>query len=410
MSKRYCRCHIPTKISNKIKQNSDQNGRSKKSVTTPSLNKVVKLVKSIKPMSIKPMMEPLAAKYGRILKNPFAPEAMGSRCPDSYSFPTATYHLKGTMVVTSGPTGTYVGQCGVLFTPNPLLSVVDTLFDKSSSATSCIATTNSSLVNFGTALTYGATTPDLLGSVLATSRVVSWGVKITNLQPELSATGRIYIALVPTLSNIPSVKLLAATNIATGSLTQMVCGLATSAVASGSLEEQPTSTHIAVQDLLHGDIMISGSYTNPDFFTLRSVQGSEVYGVGTALATQIVSNGVNVLAQGNSDQCNMMGGVAIAFYAEGCPANTPCFDVEYIYHLEGTPTVSSVSGSLASGSAPVSLLGTRNIVESAMNMVAGSNSVSWLDKGLAFVNNAAQTMGKIGNSPAAKLAAGFFGL
>lgn len=409
MSVGYCRFHIPTKISNKIKNNSDHNGRSKPLVVKPKV-KVVKIVKQLPALvRAKTMIEPLASKYGKILKNPFAPEAMGCRCPDSYSFPTATYHLHGTTVLTSAAAGSYGGQLAAMFTPNPLLSMVDLLYDKSSYATSCVSTT--SCVSAGaTSLAYGATTQTQLNSVLSTSRVVSWGIKISNLQPELAAAGKVFIALVPTLTNIPSVQLLASVFPSTGSLPQLICGLQTSALATGALEEQPTSNQMVVQDLLHGDVMIAGSYTNPDFFTLRSVAGSEVYSIGTGMGTQIVSSGTNVLAQGDSDQCNMMGGVAIVLYAEGLPMNSPCFDIEYIYHLEGTPTVTTVSGSLANGAAPTTMLGTRNIVESAMNMVAGNNSVSWIDKGLSFANNAAQTIGRMVKSPAGRIAAGFFGL
>jgi hypothetical protein len=357
----------------------------------------------------------MTQKYGKALSDPFNPNTMGIRCPDSYSFPTATYHLRGNTVLKLNANITTLGAA---FLPCPLLSQIDLQYDASLYTNPSIGATGMTQCTSSFPVAYGASTPTLLGATLKDYRVVSWGIKIANLQPELTAAGKIYVALVPTSSTIPSPNILGNVSIASGNLTPLVFGTAATTLNSSQIENLPTGQQFVVQDFLHGDVGIAGSYTNPVFFNFKettaqtgwsSTQSFATEGVITTATGAIASN-----AGGSIEVNNMSGGVGIIIYGDGLPTSstsvTNILDIEYIYHLEGTPLPSSTAGTLAAGQGAQACIGSQNIVEMAMSAVSGLKCMSWVEKGAQFLNNARKTVGNVLSSPAGQLAGAFFGL
>jgi hypothetical protein len=92
---------------------------------------------------------------------------------------------------------------------------------------------------------YGATSVTSLSNIFSSYRVVSWGIKISNLQPELSATGRIIISHVPIGDTVPSYNLLAGNSLSGNALNTIV-GMPITVLNSSSTLELPTAIEIAV--------------------------------------------------------------------------------------------------------------------------------------------------------------------
>lgn len=90
----------------------------------------------------------------------------------------------------------------------------------------------------------------------------------------------------------------------------------------------------------------------------------------------------------------MCGGVGIAIYYEGIPVNTSAFQVETIYHLEGTPSITSNS---AIAPVPSNMCkpfaGTSNDVEKGMTAVNSvEKAMKYVDRGANFLNKNKKTI------------------
>lgn len=211
----------------------------------------------------------MASPFAQALSDPFAPSSLGCKVPDPYPFPTQSYHLHQTTVL--GTIGSNVAG-GVMFLPSPTFSLIDTDHCNNVANNSVIST---SFTRFGSVSTnpnyglYASTGLSTLAGVLETYRVVSWGIKISNLQPELSATGRIIIAMLPIADTVPTtVELSNSTFLTTGLIP--VCGVPMGVLDSANLLQLPTSLEFTVGDLLHGDLELSGMYTSGSFWNFKT--------------------------------------------------------------------------------------------------------------------------------------------
>jgi hypothetical protein len=92
---------------------------------------------------------------------------------------------------------------------------------------------------------------------------------------------------------------------------------------------------------------------------------------------------------------DMRGGTTILLYGDGFPTGT-ILDIEYIYHLEGTPYVNTNSGGLATGSSSSALVGSTNIVEASVN-AASPHTVTFLDSVNSISNTINTVVGTIEN-------------
>jgi hypothetical protein len=379
----------------------NRNNNSNKKKNTKKMLKPKVVVKTVS-VPAKPAVSPLVMKFSKSLCDPFSPQSLGCRVPDSYAFPTSTYHLHGNETLTTGSEGKF----GVLMLPTPNFSMIDTKID--AGVGSSIG--GGGMTTFGGtgSLCYQACTTAALSAQFSTQRVVSWGIKISNLMPELSATGKLFIALVPTSKTIPSEALLQSTSINLGTICKIVTGMPTNALFTSAIEALPTSMAVTATDLLRGDIGISGSYTSPAFFNLKNtnqVAGVNLANFGDEFFTS-TSGSVTAVATGFTDVNTMLGGVGIVIYGEGFPANTNCLQVEYIYHLEGSVGFATSAQTLVPSGNPLMPIGTQQIVEMGMSAVAGLRSVGWIAKGMTFLDNAVKTAKRAVNSPLGKIAIG----
>jgi len=330
--------------------------------------------------------------FTRCLMDPLDPKSIGCQVPDPYPFPTQTYHIHQTSVI-GAPSSSSVTSGAVAFLPNPCFSMIDyqhlgSLTSSNYAVTSTPMTQLSSTGTNSASALWSAITPSDLKSKLSTYRVVSWGIKISNLLPELSATGRIIVAYLPIGDTIPSYdELLGAT---TATVCDNVFDVPYAALNTSAILNLPTAMELSVGDLLHGDLELSGMYTNSNFWTFKSSRYDVVQETGTAYGFDSASVAATAISRaGYKDLTRCVGGAGIVIYFEGIPAGVSnAFQVETIYHLEGSPQIATTSNSvlLPSTMAKASI-GTNARVENSMKKASKlENVINFIDKGAKFLN------------------------
>jgi hypothetical protein len=255
---------------------------------------------------------------------------------------------------------------------------------------------------------YSATTAPGMNELVASYRLVSWGLKISNLQPELAATGRLYIAILPCGKSMPSIA-----NLSTKTLTNpmyTITGMNDSSCFSSDILQFPVNVPLVAQDLLHGDVEISGSYTDPNFFRFRAVE-SGIYNttdpyfqnddvlMKPILASPTTPGSYLSSTYTMKDITDVEGGCAIILYGVGFPSTDNGLNIEFIYHVEATPAIRAAQNTLVPSEGYTSHIGSSNAVVTGMQTTAGHNGFSWVQKGAEFLQNAIQsdavrTMGK----------------
>jgi hypothetical protein len=332
------------------------------------------------------------------LSDPFHPGAMGCRVPDPFPFPTVTYHLHQTTVLGCAGTNT---SGAAMFMPNPCYSLADV---RHSIDTSTNTVTNTAMTRYNATSTnvayglYASTGQSNLNTIFETWRIVSWGIKISNLQPQLSGTGRVIIAIIPCGDTVPTIAELTQGSILNGAITY-VTGVPVTALDSSSLLQLPSAMEFAVNDFMHGDIEISGMYTNTNFWTFKNAVNNAGFFTGWTSGDQSDYNasGVGQL-NGFKDATRMVGGCAVAIYFEGFPAGaTNSLQVESIYHLEGTPAISANSNTVPIPSGACKpFVGPTNQVERSLAAVSSvEKAVKFIDKGAHFLNKNSDSINSV---------------
>jgi len=339
----------------------------------------------------KPSIPARLSDFSRALIDPFNPAVLGCQVPDPYPFPTTSYHSHSTTVfgtTTGNTTGSFV------YLPNPVFSMVDLagVLNPTVVAARCVTSTPLNqfytVSNQASSNYYGASTPVDLATKFSEMRVVSWGIKISNLQPELSATGKIFIAQIPMGDTIPSYNGLVATNLNSG--IAGIFGVPVAALSSAAILNLPSCIELTVGDLLRGDVQVGGLYTNPNFWTFKSVVSASVPATNYVAGDdfEVLNTGL-VSSAGYKDLTRCVGGSSIVVYFEGFPAGLAnALQVEVIYHLEGQPQISSsVASTFVPSSKHSPLLGSSARVEEAMSVSASKGLISFITKGTKFLND-----------------------
>lgn len=345
----------------------------------------VDLLKGI-PSELRKMSINSDSAFAKALQNPFSEKSFGVRVPDTYSFPTATHHCRSVTNFVS----TSTGRAGAYFMPNPVLTMVDSLPFYSSDAS--IVSVGSTGMNafpgasYATRV-YAATSLASLAAIYSSYRVVSAGVKITNLLTPLNATGRIFFAQVPVADTVPAYNNIAAYG-ADANLSLDTLGMTRQLLSGSAFINLPTAVEMAATELIGAEVVVCNQIINPSFYDFKSTAafGSLAsYAVGDEL---VVGSLATVGSVGYKDATRSRGGCAIMVWGEGMPASIPCFTVEHIIHLEGTPTIANTTGLIVPSSLPTSVNGSTAIVEQAIVKLAkhAFHVYTGVDLGRAFGN------------------------
>jgi len=298
--------------------------------------------------------------FGHALSDPFSADARGSRVPDLYSFPTMTYRLQTSVLLGTGST-----SFGAVFTPNPFVTMFDT--NSMTGVGSPSVSASGGMRPFtGHVATYAFCTPGQLGGFATDFRVVGGGLKIRNLIPELTATGRIYLAVVPVASGgIPNWNILDAYTAIAGSnvYTKMFGRMGVPsplACSSASLQMLPVSKDFTLGEIVGAtELEVNFSIYSPEFFKFKptvftaAYDGAINYEVDDAFVN--AAGAVNVTASGNKENTQIDGGSAIILWCEGFPGGaSPQIEVDVVLHLEATPTISGSGTTTSAGVIPES--------------------------------------------------------
>jgi hypothetical protein len=283
------------------------------------------------------------------------------------------------------------GYTGGVFFPNPLVSAIDLLQD------------SSSLVGFasggmtalkGGAPMYGATTAPVLSSSLTSYRVSSWGLRLHNLQAVLSAQGRVYIAMFPSLSRVPSYADVSAMTATNGN--SYCCNAFTGSanLNSSTILELPNSTQMSISELIPGMVTLNPLPNNTAFYSFKPTINNSQLANNTFWADGGLSATANgtITNSGGSLINDMTGGTSVVIFVEGLPTasiGSNVLEVEYIYHLEGTPIIGSSANQLITTSHQA-LIGSTETVERAIIANPPTQSISFVTE-LEAIGN---TLGK----------------
>lgn len=257
---------------------------------------------------------------------------------------TTTAHCHGYIGFSS--TSTITGASFV-FRANPYLSVVNTGTLSGAGLNPTITATGMASVG-GSGNFYGVTSPANMQAKLETFRTTSWGIKIKLLTPPLSRTGRIIVASLPDVN--PTVGYNAVVVYGVGAATtganSLCAGIAPSLAASSAIINYPYVKVIDCANTSASEYLFTGLPVSSDSATFRNSETGVDFQSGVTQG-QMVQSGTTTTTTGDRfDSLTAIGWNAFVIYAEGFPTSSPMFEIEYIYHFEGTPTVGAM-GALA---------------------------------------------------------------
>lgn len=265
------------------------------------------------------------AQYAVALSNPFHPDAIGVRIPDSICYPTTTSHIRYKMSITASPGGTV----SMVWLPCLHMS---TIMVEGSSTGSPIVYSNNPYVG-------GSVSNSQLSSLTSHYRVVAAGARVIMTDTLTSAKGLYAFAPVPLGGYLPDEVLL---DIPAADVTSAfrVMGLQK---PSATITTLPAAVAMNAQDLMQGgDITLryipySNSATN-----FKKVCPAQAWSTDCLVLTPPISfNGTTGTATGGSLGCssltNVDGMLGYYIYVDNLPSTSGEFAVEIIYHLEYVP-------------------------------------------------------------------------
>jgi hypothetical protein len=223
--------------------------------------------------------------------------------------------------------------------------------------------------------------PSTLGTHLSEYRVVAWGFRMIAKDTAFASKGKVYIAPVPTTNNAPSWNTFATVSGTAAAIGEYTIGIDADYVYN-AIVGMPGTRVFSMQDLLRGEVQASGVPCDATFYTFKGTtdRSQTPWNTGQVLADEGVFNNttglVNATAGGRKDVASLRGGRAFLLVATGLPTSGQEFDIEIIYHLEGTPNMTgTVSATALIPSSTRNTNGASWLVEKAISVAARAGSV-----------------------------------
>jgi hypothetical protein len=293
-------------------------------------------------------------KYEIALKDPFDERAIGCRIPDEYAMPTVTYVSRATATVSSTPSQ---GLISMIFCPNPVFTLNEG---------PCQNFINWNGLSYGSGTTFVSSLSNVtnLSNLVTQFRVVSWGLRIRNLQPPSTATGMIEIAQIPASRYFPSANAVSTQLATTGPLLSLITDNSLSYVNTyglNSLLQFPDSDEYAFQELMNEDVRVIGKVCSAHHTDFKSVTSN--FGFNTTM--NVVEEGgldttagALIAAAGGPQTCDCGGRTLILINIRGLPTSVtyPILDIEVIMHIEGTPPAVTTASTFETGSTSLALV------------------------------------------------------
>lgn len=284
-------------------------------------------------------------RWRRALLNPFAADALGIRTPNEYAVEATTRHITARVNLI----GSASNVCAAAFMPSPLIAAIDGLrvqagVDSLSTGQFIKPVNNVTCRNI--------VTPTTLQSSFENFRLVAGGLKLRVQVPQLTRTGNIIVAPIPTqraswgwnaLQNI--------TVTSAAALGEYIGGFDPSNI-DGRILNLPGAMAFSLNDLGMQDLILPFRPTSAAYTQFHGTSFDSAFGVNIIHGDGNTSGSVSGLSiaggQDLLDLTDQAGWNCWVVYIDGIaePAGTPIVSVEAVYHLEGTPAVSSAQSGL----------------------------------------------------------------
>lgn len=278
--------------------------------------------------------------YRTALLNPFSTAALGVRVPDQFSAPTATLSLREFVSFGNNTSGT----ADAIFMPN--------VYNPAFSSRSSINSGGNVFTPDGASYTGVINAPNSLWSKITNYRIASWGLRIRNTTPVTACQGILTVALVSPHARmrVPSNGNIGGQGASGGgavnfSVTNWLLSMGIPTVGSGtsgrvdvtSLLDFPCHARYQALQLAEKTVEVHPKLTDPNGLVFRD---SDDGYWGSDMQT---TTSVSYVNPGDASYLMLDGwtSVVVGFSGGSSVANTQTFDVELVYHLEGSPNVSS---------------------------------------------------------------------
>lgn len=257
--------------------------------------------------------------------SPFNTRAMGARVPGLYAMPTQAFHMKGTVTIQSSTNGKFC----IAFLPHPFLSMI---------RDSGTLTTDGMSVYTNSPDLYSSVTT-MYSTAYSSQRLVGGGIRIKNVQAELSAVGNLTVGEFPAQTPNFGLNCVVTYGVDATNAESEVLGEATVSNIFGGLLSRPGSQLFRVSEILRNDVDANFRAMGPsstDFFaTKSSTSFSATRTIGSVIATTAAPT--TIVDRDDVSFFKMNGWNAIVIQGTGFPVSTNVLEIEYIYHLEGVP-------------------------------------------------------------------------
>jgi hypothetical protein len=292
--------------------------------------------------SANPLTDPEVAQYLAATIDPFSDAAVGARICDIANDATLTAKCEGVVNLISNSAGT----CSFLISANPVVSVID--------LTTSSITASQSLSNYGgnTPYVFAAANFGNLSGVMSSARVVGGGFRLRNQMIATACQGRVIWAELPvtgdpvgysTMLNVGETS-----NAAYTRMTGQVIGSAAANATGGapaSILTFPHAGEFSMQDIITNTMEFVFRKASYDFTRFHNTNIGSTIATGITYGTGLAYSSSGILTQDNQDCVNYEGYNCFVITITGCPVSTLVAELEYIYHLEGSPpTPSSAVG------------------------------------------------------------------
>lgn len=282
-------------------------------------------------------------EYTAALVDPVNSLARGARVPDIFAVPTDTFSSTGTVTLACDTSG----DADFVWIGRPLHACA-------ASSTAYIASSAFTPYAASTKCQYASTETTLQG-VVSGYRMVGNGVRVKNLQPGQSATGKLIVARVPMSKLFFNPDMLKNDSISFATMLPKLCGIAVDGAGKVpiSIIELPDAQEYEVQELAgcHANLAnmpCSGKAwdfctTNTNMTTATGSQSLENVDIVSASGVVTTANNDSI------DSASTDGWTCILMRFVGGPTSvTNVLDIDTSIHIEGIPIISTSSTGIVS--------------------------------------------------------------
>lgn len=292
-----------------------------------------------------------AGMYKTALMNPFSDAALGARVPDQFFAPTATLALREIVTMQNNAQG----LAEVILLPSVIQPAV--------SFRGSIANGTTLTLPDGNTYANGVITNDATALVakITNHRIVSWGVRIRNTSSLTATSGVLTVAALPTRDrtrcpgNLQIGPTPALSAIASANAENYLRGIGipfsgsgtTASVDTTSLLDLPFHARYQGVQLAEQTFEVHPKMCSPAALHFRNSTNS-TWGLDSSYynaSGATTGDGSYTLADGWTP-------IVVAFSGGSTTAGAQTFDLEVIYHIEGSPNVQT--GTIFVTDAPVS--------------------------------------------------------